>query len=166
MLLIMTVRVKATRVVTHAKVQHTAALRMPLCCCPMGRETAQGGPDQGGTGRGEERSAAEFSHLHLSVHTCPPQTPRLRILIPSVHKQYDPGKRAPIPYVPVQDIGCRAGVAGVDSARSSGRRAVGLEAVQAKQALVQEYLWLALFSTRNLQSCQAASLPHQGHSVF
>src|SRR4029453_17486620 len=38
MLLIMTVRVKATRVVTHAKVQHTAALRMPLRCRSMGRE--------------------------------------------------------------------------------------------------------------------------------
>jgi len=71
MLLIMTVRVKATRIVTHAKVQHTAALRMPLRCCPMGREAAQGGPNQGGTGRGEERSPAEFSHLRLSAHTCP-----------------------------------------------------------------------------------------------
>jgi len=133
----MTVRVKATRIVTHAKVQHTAALRMPLRCCPMRREAAQDSPDQGGTGRGEERSPAEFSHLRLSVHTCPPQTRRLRALTSIVHKQYAPGNRALMPYVPVQDIGCRAGVAGVDSARISGRRAVEFEAVQAKQALVQ-----------------------------
>ena len=87
-LLIMAVRIEATRIVTRAKFQHTAALRMPLRCLPLGREAAQGSPDQRGAGRGEERSAAEFSGLRVSVHACPPRTRRLRAIPPSVHQQH------------------------------------------------------------------------------
>src|SRR5438128_2695636 len=107
-----------------------------------GHETSPGGMYQRRAGRGEKGSAAQGSGLRLSVHTCPPQTRRLRALIPRVHKQRCPGKPVAMPSVPVQDIDCRAGVAGVVRTGISGRRTVGLEAVQARQALVQYYRWL------------------------
>src|SRR5262249_15015270 len=131
-LLIVTVWVKATGVVTHAKVQRTISLRMPLRRLAVRYKPTQGRTNQGSASGREERSATQYGGLSMSVHASPPRMCRLRALTPSVHKQHYPGKRAPMLYVPVQDIGCRAGVAGVDSARISGYRAVRLEAVQAQ----------------------------------
>src|SRR5438132_8572626 len=105
----MTVRIEAGRIVERAKLQHTAPLRMPLHRFTLGCQPAQGGTDQGGAGRGEERSPAEFSSLRMSVHPCPPHIRKLRAITPSVHKQHGPGSSTHIPHVPVMDIGYRAG---------------------------------------------------------
>src|SRR5262249_39054192 len=52
--LIMAVRIEASRIDTRAQLEYTAPWQMPLRRCPVGRETAQGGPHQHGTGRREE----------------------------------------------------------------------------------------------------------------
>src|SRR2546425_6400506 len=79
----MTVRIEAGRIVERAKLQHTAPLRMPLHRFTLGCQPAQGGTDQGGAGRGEERSPAEFSGLRVSVHTSPPRARRWRAITPA-----------------------------------------------------------------------------------
>jgi hypothetical protein len=61
--LIMAVRVEPGRIGTRAKLQHTAALWMPLGRCTLGRKSTQGGTDQRRTGRGEEGSAAQCCGL-------------------------------------------------------------------------------------------------------
>src|SRR5438552_17396793 len=53
---------------------------MPLRRCPVGREPAQGGPHQHGTGRREERSPAYVGSLCVSVHGDFLRTRRLHAL--------------------------------------------------------------------------------------
>src|SRR5262249_35580966 len=66
--LIMPVRIEAGCIEERAKLQYTAPLRMPLRRCPVGREPTQGGTHEHGTGRSEERSAADVGSLCVSVH--------------------------------------------------------------------------------------------------
>jgi len=69
--------------------EYTAPWRMPLRRCPVGRETVQGGPHQHGTGRREERSAADVESLCVSVHGGVLRTRRwhaLTSLVPSVEQ--------------------------------------------------------------------------------
>src|SRR5262249_10316634 len=78
--LIMPVRIEAGCIEERAKLQYTAPLRTPLRRCPVGREPAQGGPHEHGTGRSEERSAAYVGSLCVSVHDGVLRTRRLHAL--------------------------------------------------------------------------------------
>jgi hypothetical protein len=64
----MPVRVEARSIETRTKLQYATALGVLLCRLTLGYEPAHGGIDQGGTGRGKERSAAQCSALSVFVH--------------------------------------------------------------------------------------------------
>src|SRR5262249_3300043 len=76
-LLIVTVWVKATGVVTHAKVQRTISLRMPLRRLAVRYKPTQGRTNQGSASGREERSATQYGGLSMSVHASPPRMCRL-----------------------------------------------------------------------------------------
>src|SRR5262247_3318605 len=78
---------------TSVPFEYTAPWRMPRRRCPVGRETAQGGPHQHGTGRREERSAADVGGLCVSVHGGVLRTRRLHALTSSVRRVEQAGSQ-------------------------------------------------------------------------
>ena len=66
--------VEARNISARAILQHPAPLRVPLCRRTVGRQSAQSGAYQHGTGGREERSPVDGRSLCVSVHGCSPHT--------------------------------------------------------------------------------------------